>query len=137
MADIQKFKILVIDDNELTRAVLCAILHSEESYDVIGEATNGETGLELALKLRPDIVCLDVVMPRSDGLEVLTQIKEKLPSAMILMVTFNNDRTTGADGSTARRGWFYYQTIHPGTVLNTVQQAAAKSRALKASASAS
>jgi two-component system chemotaxis response regulator CheY len=131
MSSLKKLHILVIDDNEMTRAVLRAILHSEETYDVIGEATNGESGLELALKLRPDIICLDVIMPKTDGLEVLAQIKEKLPQVLVLMVTANNDRSTVQTAVQHGAAGFIIKPFSAGTVLKTMEQAAAKYRALK------
>ena len=56
-------KILLIDDNDVTREVLRVILRSE-GYHVVGEATDGGSGLELAFKLKPDLILLDIVMPK-------------------------------------------------------------------------
>jgi two-component system chemotaxis response regulator CheY len=121
----RSLQILVIDDNEMTRAALRTILHSDENYQVIGEATNGETGLELALRLKPDLVCLDVVMPRTDGLEVLRQIKKELPLTTVLMVTGNNDRTTVENAIRFGANGFIVKPFKAGTVLDTMAGIAA------------
>ncbi len=56
-----KGRIVIVDDNDMTRALLRGLLTSE-GYQVVGEANNGEQGQEMALRVRPDIVCLDVNM---------------------------------------------------------------------------
>ena len=86
-------KILLIDDNDVTREVLRVILRSE-GYNVVGEATDGGTGLEMAVKLRPDLILLDIVMPKISGTEILPRIRELLPDARVLMVTANKDQDT-------------------------------------------
>ncbi|MBI1771532.1 MAG: response regulator transcription factor [Burkholderiales bacterium] len=91
--DKRSAKILLIDDNDVTREVLRVILRSE-GYDVIGEATDGSTGLEMAIKLMPDLILLDIVMPKISGTEILPRIRELLPDARVLMVTANKDQET-------------------------------------------
>ncbi|MCX7174421.1 MAG: response regulator [Proteobacteria bacterium] len=73
--------ILIVDDNGTMRALLRGILRSEESpdYEVVGSASDCEMAIEQALKLRPDIVCLDILMPKGNGLDVLKQIRKELP----------------------------------------------------------
>lgn len=91
--DKKNAKILLIDDNDVTREVLRVILRSE-GYNVVGEATDGGTGLEMAVKLRPDLILLDIVMPKISGTEILPRIRELLPDARVLMVTANKDQET-------------------------------------------
>ncbi|MBC3906915.1 MULTISPECIES: response regulator [Undibacterium] len=86
-------KILLIDDNDVTREVLRVILRSE-GYNVVGEATDGGSGLELALKLKPDLIMLDIVMPKISGTEILPRIRDLLPDTRVLMVTANKDQET-------------------------------------------
>lgn len=124
-----KPRVVIVDDNEMIREVLRVMLRSHD-FDVAGEATDGDAGLELALSVRPEIVCLDVVMPTTNGLDVLKEIKSKLPHTVVLMVTGNRDRDTvtaalqtGADG-------FILKPFNTGTVIDTVQKAMAKSRSL-------
>lgn len=114
--------VLLVDDNEMMRTVLRVILHSE-GYDVVGEAHNGKNGLELARKLRPDIICLDIIMPDSDGLEVLREIRREVPSAVVLMVTVNNDRNTVQTAIKRGASGFIIKPFNSGTVIDTVNQA--------------
>ena len=87
-------RVLIIEDFELTRALLKVILRSD-SFEIIGEADNGEAGLEMALRLKPDIVLLDNFMPRKNGIEILPEMRKKLHKAEILMVTSETEIFNG------------------------------------------
>ncbi|MDE5696334.1 MAG: response regulator [Lachnospiraceae bacterium] len=78
--------VLVVDDSALIRKVLIKMLN-ENGYQVVGEATNGEEGVELYKKLRPEIVTLDITMPVMDGVTALKLIKEHNPEAMVAMIS--------------------------------------------------
>lgn len=93
-------RLLIIDDNGVSRSLLRLLLQ-EEGYVTIEEAGNGEKGLEIARWLLPDIVFLDIEMPRMGGLEVLPKLRQILPATVVIMVTSNADRATvqaAADG---------------------------------------
>lgn len=81
-----KRRILVVDDSFYMRTILKNML-SDAGYDVVGEAPNGETALELARKTFPDLVTLDVILPDSTGLEVLKDLKKDFPKLKIVMVS--------------------------------------------------
>ncbi|HTD03566.1 response regulator transcription factor [Undibacterium sp.] len=117
--------VLIVDDNEMTREVLRVILR-HEGYVVVGEATDGNTGLEMALKLKPNIILLDVVMPTVNGLDVLKQIKEALPKTIILMVTSNKDRDTFTAALQSGIGGYIIKPFNAGTVTDALQLAISK-----------
>lgn len=81
-------KILIVDDNDLMRMLLRGILRHEE-YLVVGEAKNGVVALEMVERMKPDIVCMDVMMPEMDGLEALQGIKAAHPEVLVVMITGN------------------------------------------------
>ncbi|MGM0432487.1 MAG: chemotaxis-specific protein-glutamate methyltransferase CheB [Spirochaetota bacterium] len=83
MAQIQ---ILIVDDSNVTRAVLREILTSQPDMEVVGEASTGEEALEMAGRLRPDIITMDISMPGMSGMEAIELIMESFP-APILVVT--------------------------------------------------
>lgn len=85
--------VLIVDDNEIIRLTLRSLLRSS-GLEVIGEATDGVKGVAMAVQLRPDLICLDVLMPKMSGLEALAVIRTDLPSAKVLMVTGQADRET-------------------------------------------
>ncbi len=78
--------VLVVDDSALIRKMLIKLLN-DNGYQVIGEATNGEEGVELYKELEPDIVTLDITMPVMDGVTALKKIKEYDPEAMVAMIS--------------------------------------------------
>jgi DNA-binding NarL/FixJ family response regulator len=84
-------RVLVVDDQELFRRGLTMLLASEEGIDVVGEAGDGVEGTTLAESVAPDVVLLDVRMPRRSGIEACRAIKESVPSAKIIMLTVSDE----------------------------------------------
>jgi two-component system chemotaxis response regulator CheY len=125
----KKLGVLIVDDNDVSRSMLRHILASEEDYRIVGVAGNGSLALQMAERLSPDIVCLDIVMMNGpDGLDVLAQIKKRWPQMIVLMVTGSKDAQTfktatehGADG-------YIVKPFNPGTLLEAVERAVAKVR---------
>jgi two-component system, chemotaxis family, chemotaxis protein CheY len=86
-------RVLVVDDETITRKMVIQVLKSQ-GYDVIGEAENGLEGVQLYKNLKPDLVTMDVRMPRMDGINALEQIKKINPNAKVVMLTAENDKET-------------------------------------------
>jgi two-component system chemotaxis response regulator CheY len=76
--------VLVVDDNAGMRRVLRGLLE-DVGMDVVGEATDGLEGVDQAAVLRPDVVLMDLRMPRLDGLEATAQIRRRLPEVQVVM----------------------------------------------------
>jgi DNA-binding NarL/FixJ family response regulator len=87
----EPIRALVVDDQELFRRGMTMLLASEEGIEVVGEAGDGLEGCALAEKVAPDVVLLDVRMPRRSGIEACRAIKESVPSAKIIMLTMSDD----------------------------------------------
>lgn len=83
----KKIRILVVDDESVVREGVVAILSYQKDFEVVGEAENGIQALELADKKKPDVILLDMVMPKQDGLATIPKLKELLPDARILVLT--------------------------------------------------
>ena len=82
-----QIRILVVDDHGIAREGLKMVLGLEPDFDVVGEAANGEQAVARALKLRPDVVLMDVLMAGTDGIEACRRIKNDLPDTKVLMLT--------------------------------------------------
>ncbi len=80
-------KILLVDDQLVVREGLRAMLHAEPDFTIIGEASSGTQALAYAARYTPDVILLDIRMPGMDGLSTLLQLKQKVPTASIIMVT--------------------------------------------------
>jgi DNA-binding NarL/FixJ family response regulator len=84
-------RVLVVDDQELFRRGLIMLLSGDTDIEVVGEASDGITATELAVKTAPDVILLDVRMPRRTGVEACRGIKEAVPSAKIIMLTVSDE----------------------------------------------
>lgn len=84
-------RILIADDHTLVRAGLRALLDSEPGMEVVGEAADGVEVVDKANALAPDVILLDLVMPRQDGIEAITKICRADPNARILVLTSYTD----------------------------------------------
>ena len=85
-------RVLLVDDDDLMRAGLTAVLSSDETIDVVGEAPNGRTAVERAIELRPDVVLMDVRMPGLDGIAATRELLAVSPDAkVVVLTTFEQD----------------------------------------------
>ena len=84
-------RVLVVDDQELFRRGLTMLLAVEPGIEVVGEAGDGVEGTALAESAAPDVVLLDVRMPKRSGIEACLAIKESVPSAKIIMLTVSDE----------------------------------------------
>lgn len=102
---IKKSKIVIVEDHTILRAGLKALLLSVSDVEVVGEAENGHEALRCVEKHRPDLVLMDLSMPRMNGMEAIREIKKDLPETKIIALTVHKTEeyilTTleaGADG---------------------------------------
>lgn len=81
----KKLRVLVIDDSAYNRQTISEILHGHPDMEVVGKAYDGEEGLKLVASLKPDLVTLDIEMPRMDGFTFLRIIMSKMPTPVIVV----------------------------------------------------
>lgn len=104
-------RILIADDHGVMRAGLRAILEDDPELEFVGEASNGEEAFQLASKIQPDIVLLDIGMPIMDGIEVTRRLKKVAPQIKVLILSVYEDESllreaikAGASGYVIKRG---------------------------------
>ena len=90
-------RILLVDDHALLRRGLADLIRYEKDMSVVGEAGDGETAVNAAVSLKPDLVVMDLMMPVVDGVEATRRIKDVLPSTHVLILT-----TFGTSADVAR-----------------------------------
>ena len=85
-------KILLVDDHAVVRMGLTMLLNSNPEMQVIGEASEGNEGIKKAMKLKPDVVVMDLSMPHGkDGLSATSELKKLMPNVNILILTMHDD----------------------------------------------
>ena len=83
----EPIRVLVVDDHAVVREGLRTFLELQDGLAVAGEAANGEEAIDLAERLRPDVVLMDLVMPELDGLGAMRAIRDRVPSARVIVLT--------------------------------------------------
>ncbi len=81
-----KISVVLVDDNDMMRTLLRGILRSED-FDVLAECKDGAHAVDAAIRLKPNVMLLDIMMPGMDGLEALQEIRRKEPSVKVIMIT--------------------------------------------------
>jgi two-component system chemotaxis response regulator CheY len=120
---VERIRVVLIDDNDITRGVLR--LGLPFNIEVVGEAASGRSGLDVCLRVKPDIVFLDIMMPDMGGLEILPAIKDALPMTEVLMVTASNDRLTIEQSIMGGAASFIIKPFSAGTIQDAVNRALA------------
>jgi len=87
----KKISLLIVDDHEIMRQGLVSVFEQDDAIEIIGDAVNGEEALKKAGELRPDIILMDIRMPKVDGIAATGLIKNKYPAIRIIMLTAIED----------------------------------------------
>jgi len=106
--------VLVAEDHAIVREGIRRLLSAEPDIEVVGEAGDGQVAVDLARSLRPDIVCLDVSMPRVNGVEATRQIKSLMPEVGIVILTMHEDEA------------YFYELVKAGASGYVLKRASAR-----------
>jgi DNA-binding NarL/FixJ family response regulator len=91
--------VLLVDDSDFERVIIRAAVEGLTNFRICGEASNGVDGIQKAIKLRPDVVVMDLAMPLMNGLETATVLKKALPGVPIVLLTLYADQIHGPRSS--------------------------------------
>ena len=93
----ERIRVLVVDDQLLYAEAISVLLRQQEGLEVVGIAGDGREGIEQAFALRPDVVLMDIQMPRLDGISATRWIRRRLPATRVLVMTaLTGDEHVGA-----------------------------------------
>lgn len=127
--DQKRMRVFIVDDNDVVRRLLSGIVRQDETLQFVGEATSGESALDAIRVKSPDVICLDMMMPGINGLDVLERLREVAPQARVVMITgyptadlVGKARELGAAG-------FVVKPFNAAKVLSSIHSALAVSPA--------
>lgn len=118
-------RVLLVDDQDLLRLGVAMVLGAEADIDVVGEAATGETAIELARRLAPDVVLMDVRMPGVDGIEATRRITTELPSTRVIVLTTFDIDEYAFSGINAGASGFLVKDAPPEQLVSAIRAVAA------------
>lgn len=107
----EPLRVLIVDDHEVVREGLRSLLNRRERITVVGEAGTADAAVEEALRLRPDVVIMDVRLPDGSGVEACREIRQEIPDAKVIMLTsYADDEAVFASILAGAAGYLLKQT---------------------------
>ena len=123
-------RVVVVDDDHLMRAGLCAVLSSDDGIRIVGEAVDGATAVELARRLVPDVMLMDIRMPVLDGIEATRRIVATVPGVRILVLTTFEDDDYVLGALRGGAAGFVLKRIRPEQLIEAIHTVAAGDKLL-------
>ncbi len=121
MSNQNKKRVLIADDDGIVRELLKAILR-EGGHQIVGEALNGEQVIEMVDRLTPDVVCLDIHMPKMDGLACLATLKAAHPDITVVMISGDAKLPMVQQALAKGAKGFIVKPFNAAKVLDTLQR---------------
>lgn len=117
-------KVLLVDDHEMVRIGLAAVLGTEDGIEVVGEASNGKDGIRLAKEYEPDVVLMDLVMEGMDGIETTRLLMQEIPEVKVIVLTSFLDDEKMYPVIEAGAFSYLLKTSRAGEIANAIRAAA-------------
>ena len=117
----ERLRVMVADDHALFRRGLQMVLEAEPDIDLIGEASDGVEAVERSQELMPDVILMDVRMPKRSGIEAASQIKDLLPHVKILMLTISDEEADLYDAIKAGASGYLLKEIPIEEVADAIR----------------
>jgi DNA-binding NarL/FixJ family response regulator len=113
-------RVLVADDHALFRDGLVSLLEAG-NYEVVAQVENGEQAVEIAVQLQPDIVLLDITMPKMDGLEALRRLRKELPDSKLVILSVSDDEKDLAEAIRAGANGYLLKSLDADEFLELLE----------------
>lgn len=128
MPGFDKKKVMIADDDSILRELLKGILRTA-GHIVVGEASNGEQAIAMVEKTSPEVLCLDIHMPKMDGMQCLEALKASMPQLTIIMISGEATLPVVQEALSKGAGGFIVKPFNAAKVLDTIQRVCAKQAA--------
>lgn len=132
----ETIRILLVDDHEVVREGLRAFLELQDGLKVVGEAGNGEEALELAERLAPDVILMDLVMPKLDGVGAMRELRKRRPAPRVIALTSFLDDERLLPAIEAGAAGYLLKNVRPQELARAVRSAHAGEAMLDPAAAA-
>ncbi|MFI0899998.1 response regulator [Streptomyces sp. NPDC020983] len=120
MAD-SVIRVLLVDDHQVVRRGLRTFLEVQGDIEVVGEAADGQEGVDRARELRPDVILMDVKMPGTDGIEALRLLRDAGSTARVLIVTSFTEQRTVVPALRAGAAGYVYKDVDPVALADAIR----------------
>jgi DNA-binding NarL/FixJ family response regulator len=120
----EEIRVLLVDDHALFRAGLSALI-SEEGFEVVGQASSGPEGIELARELAPDVVIMDLNMPGMSGVEATCALAAQAPASRVVVLTVSGDEASVTEAVLAGACGYLLKDADVDDILAAIRAAAA------------
>jgi DNA-binding NarL/FixJ family response regulator len=116
-------RIIVADDHPLFRSALASLLEEGSEWEVVAQAADGREALDYCRRLAPDLVLMDLHMPKMDGLEATRAVKRELPSTIVLVLSAYEDPDLLSEAIKAGAGGYLLKTASHQQMIETIRRA--------------
>jgi DNA-binding NarL/FixJ family response regulator len=120
----ETIKILIVDDQSLFRDALGTLFSVEDGFEVVGNASNGEEALRLALNYQPDVILMDLRMPVMDGVVATQRLREQLPKIKVIVLTTFDDDEAIFEGLRAGAVGYLLKDVTKDNLFSAIRSAA-------------
>jgi len=119
----EPIRVLIVDDHAVVREGLRTFLELQDGLEVVGEAGDGEEAVGFAERLRPDVVLMDLVMPKLDGVEAMRELRQRVPGARVIVLTSFLDDDRLLPALRAGAAGYLLKNVQPQELARAVRAA--------------
>ena len=124
MSTDERIRVMVVDDHEIVRVGLKQVLDLSGEFEVVGQAADGEEAVRVAAEVSPDLVLMDVIMPRKDGVEACREIMESAPDVRVVMLTASSAEDAVVESVAAGASGYLLKETDMEQLLSALRSAA-------------
>ena len=120
----ERIRVMIVDDHSIVRVGLKQVLEQSGEFEVVGEAADGEEAVRVAADVSPDVVVMDVIMPKKDGVEACREIMESAPETRVLMLTASTEEDAVVEAVAAGATGYLQKETDREQLLSAVRDVA-------------
>ncbi len=119
----ERIRVMIVDDHSIVKVGLKQVLEQSGEFEVVGEAADGEEAVRVAADVSPDVVVMDVIMPKKDGVEACREIMESAPETRVVMLTASTEVDAIVEAVAAGATGYLQKETDRERLLSTVRDA--------------